>query len=168
MLSGIVGDDADRHPTIAIVVDACRTREGIGDNADRGAAPTRSMVKPDTELPLGMLVALSTGAGQIARDSGVYAKVLAEQINESAGLPLASMFDEVMGEVARRTGQLQIPVQQSKIVAKVCLASCSELWTVNPMAALRSAIELRATGDVGQINALERMVRDSRASPVWT
>lgn len=117
--------DAERRPTIAIVVDACRTPQGAIASGGRGTSSVRTMVRPDDNVPKGMLVALSTGAGQTAPDAGVYARVLADRIRASPGVPLAGLFDEVMREVANKTGQSQIPVLQSQIVATVCLGSCS-------------------------------------------
>jgi tetratricopeptide (TPR) repeat protein len=117
--------DADRPPTIAIVIDACRTPQGALTSSGRGASPVRAMVRPDDSIPKGMLVALSTGVGQTAPDAGDYARVLADQIKASPGVPLASLFDEVMREVANKTGQAQIPVNQSQIVATVCLGTCN-------------------------------------------
>ncbi len=116
--------DADRRPTIVIVVDACRTLQGALASGGRGASPVPTMVRPDENVPKGMLVALSTGPGKTAPDASVYAEVLADRIKASSGVPLVSLFDEVMREVANKTEQKQFPVFQSQIAAAVCLGSC--------------------------------------------
>lgn len=155
--------DVDKRPTIVLVVDACRTPSRAGEPGSRGGAATRSMVMPDNQVPKGMLVALSTGPGQAATDAGVYAQVLADKLKTSANLPLAVFFDEVKQEVARQTDQAQIPVQQSQVLDKVCLTSCGSSSQADAMAALRVAIDLRATGDVGQVAALEQIARESKS-----
>ena len=116
--------DADRRPAVAIVVDACRTPQRSAVGSGLAASPMRTMVRPDDNLPKGMLVALSTGAGKTAPDSGVYAQVLADRVKASSGVPLADLFDQVMREVANRTGQAQIPMLQSQIITTVCLGIC--------------------------------------------
>lgn len=153
----------DRRPTIVVSIDACRTPQGASVEGGRGTAPVRPMVKPDDDVPLNMLVALSTGPGQTAPDAGVYAKVLASKIKESSGTALAALFDEVMVDVARRTGQKQIPVQQSKIVAKVCLSACGSQGQVDAWPALKAAMDMRAAGDMGQVAAIGSLVRDKRS-----
>ncbi len=155
--------DADRRPTIVVVIDACRTPQGTPGADGRGAAPVHPMVKPDNDVPLNMLVALSTGPGQTAPDAGVYAKVLASKIKDSPGTTLAALFDDVMVDVAHRTGQAQIPVQQSKIVAKVCLAVCGSHGQADAWPTLKAAMDVRAAGDMGQVAAIGSLVRDKRS-----
>lgn len=155
--------DADKRPTIVVVVDACRTPSRAGDAGSRGGATTRSMVMPDNQVPKGMLIALSTGPGQAATDAGIYAQVLVNKLKTSAGLPVPAFFDEVKQEVARQTAQAQIPVQQSQVLDKVCLGPCGSTAPVDAMAALRVAMDLRATGDVGQVTALEQLARDTKS-----
>ena len=155
--------DIERRPTIAIVIDACRTPPGTVAQSSRGTASTRALVMPDDVVPHGMLIALSTGPGQIAYDSGIYAQVLAEKIKASAGVPLPALFDEVKLEVARQSGQAQMQVQQSQLLDKVCLALCRTQPQSDPMVMLRSAIALRAAGDVGQVAVLEQIARDGRS-----
>lgn len=124
------GIDAEKRPTIAVVIDACRTASPADDSSVKGGrggakAGALSMVMPDNQQPAGMIVVLSTGSGQTASDSGLYAETLAEKVGES-GVSIVEMFEHVKIDVARKTGNAQIPVYQSQIVVKTCLVSCAD------------------------------------------
>lgn len=123
------GIELERRPTIAVVVDACRTQAGSEEKSPtgqtRGASTSGGMVMPDNQQPEGLIVALSTGVGKTAGDSGIYAETLAEKIGES-NVSIVNMFDIVKQDVARKTGGAQIPVYQSQILKNVCIVSCAD------------------------------------------
>ncbi len=82
-----------------VVLDACRTElaaSAAGHSA--GYTVTRS-----DELAPGFLLAFSTGVGQAAADSTVYAKHLAAAIVR-ANLPLPAALEMVKSDVARASG----------------------------------------------------------------
>jgi uncharacterized protein YjbI with pentapeptide repeats len=146
----------DSHPKLIIVVDACRTTNS--------PASSQHMRAPDLQQPRGMLVALSTGENQVANDNGMYAQVLAEKIN-TPGLNIAELFEQVKLDIARKTGNSQIPVYQSQILEPLCLAGCTVVAQTrsDPMVSLKMAMELRPTGDTGQVAAMEQMASDGKS-----
>jgi hypothetical protein len=102
-------------PYIIVVLNACRSKDAAGD----------FRMTLLHEPPPGMLFAMSTGAGQTASDSDVYATALADKLN-SPGITFAQLFDEVMQDVATRSGNTQVPLAVSKIHAPVCPKSCGD------------------------------------------
>lgn len=106
----------DERPAISIVIDACRSV------ATATAGPRITMLEPD-EPERGILVALSTGKGQPASDSGSYAKELSKALQQE-GLTVDQVFEQVRREV-NRINRNQVPIHKSKIVKTVCLVKCS-------------------------------------------
>lgn len=154
--------DADRRPAIVVVVDACRTPGGAASGT-RGGAPVRPMVRPDSVLPKSMLVALSTGPGQAAPDSGPYAEVLAAKLKEHSGMPLAGLFDEVKREVARRTGAAQVPEHVSQILSETCISRCEAGGNVAGLKAALACSGLRPE----DLALAVRARNGDRAVQVW-
>ena len=128
------------RPAIVIVVDACRTptgrattQRGATDDAAVDAYIGPRIVAPEEPKP-GFLVAFSTSEGQSASDSGVYADVLAEKL-KTEGLSITQVFEHVIQDVARKTGQRQIPFHRAKITAKdLCLIACAGSTQVEGLA----------------------------------
>jgi uncharacterized protein YjbI with pentapeptide repeats len=146
----------DSHPKLIIVVDACRTTNS--------QASKQYLRAPDLQQPSGMLVALSTGENQVANDNGMYAQILAKKIN-TQGLNIVELFEQVKLDMARKTGNTQIPVYQSQILEPLCLAGCTVVVQPrsDPMVSLKMAMELRPTGDTGQVAAMEQMTSDGKS-----
>lgn len=154
----------DPRPAIAVVVDACRS---VAIEPSRGgpshgtrATHMSDLIEPD-ELPdRGYLVAFSTSKGRVASDDGRYAESLAAKIG-TAGLTLDQVFEQVRQEVATRTTQL--PTSRSTLVEKVCLAGCVGVAKSDSLAVLKTAVAERATGDVGQIEAIRQLAREGKS-----
>jgi uncharacterized caspase-like protein len=114
----------DGAPLIIVVIDACRnspltkrvmTREGILVGP-KMAGPGKSPSK-------GILLALSTGAGQAASDSDEYARALAKALS-LRGMTIQERFEWLTTEMRERTGGSQVPAFVSGIGKDVCLGPC--------------------------------------------
>jgi carboxyl-terminal processing protease len=121
-----------------VIVDACRSHPFLppmGQVADirrlrkRGLAAGQDAVSPFAGLaplaaPKGTLVAFSTAPGAVAMDSpeeknGLYTRLLVERLS-TPGLPIERLFKAVRAEVARRTGQRQVPWENSSLTGEFC------------------------------------------------
>lgn len=143
--------DVQSRPTVVIIFDACRS---VGVN---GISRKQSVVPPATQQPERVLVALSTGASQVASDDGRYAEVLAAKMGIS-GLTIGEMFDQVKLEVAAKSDNKQIPVYQSGISRPLCIASCNAAIGSDPLAKLEFAMRNRPMADLGQVAAVQELV----------
>lgn len=152
----------DLRPTVAIVIDACRTPPGAAA-IGRGGAQKPALLMPDNQQPLGVLVAHATGPGQVAADDGRFAQVLADRIEKDKDLPIAAMFDEVKRAVSKRSEMKQIPQVSSEVTKAVCLSQCrSEAEArsgavAGALSILNHARTLRASSDIGQIQAVRTL-----------
>jgi uncharacterized protein YjbI with pentapeptide repeats len=142
------------RPTVIVVFDACRNISG-GDNGTRAAMP--QVAQPD-----GVLVALSTGAGQSASDDGMYAEVLAGKLGV-AGLTVGEMFDQIKIDVAAKSSNAQIPVHQSNVVKRQCVAGCNAVSGTDPLATLEAAVRSRPLGDLGQVAAVQALAAQGKS-----
>jgi uncharacterized caspase-like protein len=110
-----------------IIIDACRNNpflprrtrgpgnDALGHDQD-GLAPMYA--------PGGTLIAFSTAPGAVAVDSpegenSIYTALLVERL-ATPGLPVERLFKEVRAEVARRTGQRQVPWENSSLMGEFC------------------------------------------------
>jgi uncharacterized caspase-like protein len=122
-----------------IIVDACRSNPflpsvgelaGIRRLRKRGAGQGgQEVVSAPAGLaplaaPRGTLVAFSTAPGAVAVDSpeeknSIYTRLLVERL-ATPGLPIERLFKEVRAEVAHRTGQKQVPWENSSLTGEFC------------------------------------------------
>lgn len=153
----------DERPAIVVVIDACRTTTADGVGGRGGAAaerlPIPTLIEPD-EPSRGYLVAFSTSGGAPASDGGHYADALAERLT-SRGITLDQVFEQVRQQVAEHSRQL--PIFRSALVEKVCLVNCGGAAGTDALATLNRAIEMRASGDVGQVAAVEELTRAGKS-----
>jgi uncharacterized protein YjbI with pentapeptide repeats len=146
-----------------IVFDACRTplgtrgasRPGIGSAPIYGWANVREMQD--------ILVAFAQAEDKPAKDDGAYAEALAASLRKH-GLTLEQAFEEVQIAISTRSNGQQRPFVQDGIVEKLCLVSCTDALTADrALQVLKIAQDGRPKGDVGQREALQRLITSQRS-----
>jgi uncharacterized protein YjbI with pentapeptide repeats len=155
LLSGM-----DARPAVALVFDACRTVEQAKGAAGTGAASTLTYAAPD-DPPRGHLYAFSAKAGQSASDNSAYALALSEAI-KTPGLTLDQVFEQTRIVVTEKNKN-QDPMFRSNIGKGVCLSSCAGASIGDALNVLKKAMELRSTGDLGQVAAAGDLVREGKS-----
>lgn len=121
-LASLLTSIEEAGPRTAIVVlDACR------DNpvATRTKSSAKGLVRADAngKLPTNTYVAFAADSGRVARDNGVYAKTLAEQLTQPIGL--RRVFDLTAMEVMRQTQGSQRPRRDDGLTEDVFLAGAA-------------------------------------------
>ncbi len=105
-------DQLSPSPLNVVILDACRNNpfERRFRSVSGGLA--------QMEAPKGTLIAYATSPGKVALDgegeNSTYTTALLRALGEP-GLPLESVFKRVRGEVARQTGDLQVPWESSSL-----------------------------------------------------
>jgi hypothetical protein len=146
----------DERPAIVVVIDACRSTSG-------NPATTASPLLDPPDPGRGFLVSHSTGQGQVASDSSSFAEAFSNFIGQP-GLTLEQAFDAIRRDVSgRNSGQL--PNHKSGLVAKVCLAGCSDLASTRGKYAGNPVLLKTIQGDVEKLTAdLERLQARQRCA----
>ena len=115
-------------PSVSDLADARRLRtRGAGGNLSddslrRGNGEAAGLAPMDA--PSGTLIAFSTSPGAFSLDNpeggnSLYTALLVERL-ATPGLPVERLFKEVRAEVARRTGQRQVPWENSSLIGEFC------------------------------------------------
>ncbi|MBI5329065.1 MAG: caspase family protein [Betaproteobacteria bacterium] len=105
-------DQLTPSPLNVVILDACRNNpfERRFRSVSGGLA--------QMDAPKGTLIAYATSPGKVALDgegeNSTYTTALLRALGEP-GLPLESVFKRVRGEVARMTGDLQVPWEASSL-----------------------------------------------------
>ncbi|MDR2688818.1 MAG: caspase family protein [Azoarcus sp.] len=140
-----------REGVNVVIVDACRNNpflpsvSGLADvrrlrmrgskgnalsaNALSANALAANGLAPEN-APNGTLVAFSTSPGAVSVDNpegenSIYTALLVERL-ATPGLPVERLFKEVRAEVARRTGQRQVPWENSSLTGEFCFRPDAE------------------------------------------
>jgi uncharacterized protein YjbI with pentapeptide repeats len=152
----------DPRSAIVVAIDACRSTSAARSRGSGvGTTAQMDLIAPDEITDRGFLVAYSTSKGQAASDAPDFADALARRL-ATRGLTLDQVFEQTRQEVADKT-RVQVPAFRSSLVEKVCLAGCDEAPRANALATLKTAVAERATGDVGQADAIRQLTREGRS-----
>lgn len=107
----------EAQPRAAVVVlDACRDNPHV--------ASTKSLTKglARMDAPTGTMIAFATAPNDVAQDNGLYARVLAKNV-QRPGLELLDVFRDTASEVRRQSSGQQVPrVSEVSIDQRIYLA----------------------------------------------
>lgn len=97
-----------------IVLDACRNELGAAGRSPEQAGRGGFSMPRDGELPAGMLLMFSTGAGRTAVDSNEFATFLAASIVRS-NASIVAVFERLKAQMIEATGERQVPWYMSNL-----------------------------------------------------
>ena len=113
-------DQLSSSPLNVVILDACRNNPF--ERRFRGVSGGLAQM----DAPKGTLIAYATAPGKVALDgegeNSAYTTALLRVLGEP-GLPVESVFKRVRGEVARMTGDVQIPWEASSLTGDFFFAS---------------------------------------------
>lgn len=155
----------DQPALIAVVIDACRTLS----KPKTGVAAKDLRVAPMARLdePLrGFLIALSTGSGSSASDSGRFADALAKNMLAPA-LSIDEVFDRTGKQINDATKGQQVPASAKNLASEVCLISCESDLRAGAYVQNKELFETTRRSALAALDMLLKVHADTRCPITW-